>query len=40
MNKDLRFFMSGLQLIKGTGDLKVAVGELHHRRTGQYPRAV
>jgi hypothetical protein len=28
MTKDLQFFDSGLQLIKGNGDLKVAVGEL------------
>lgn len=28
MNKDLRFFESGLQLIVGKGDLKGAVGEL------------
>jgi hypothetical protein len=28
MKKDLQFFDSGWQLIKGTGDLKVAVGEL------------
>ena len=28
MNKELRFFESGLQLIKGKGDLKNAVGEL------------
>jgi GAF domain-containing protein len=28
VHKDLRFFESGLQLIKGNGDLKNAVGEL------------
>jgi len=28
VNRDLKFFESGLQLIKGNGDLKAAVGEL------------